>query len=325
MPGIDIAFYTEPSIATRNNVQSSSGDKRFGDSNNKLKVFDQNDSVWAGNPNNKHPDHSYWDYYYTGQDVKVYIDGTEEDSNYSDLPIVEFAFNVTQQKQPVFGFWSYNYDAVMRGNRIVNGAFSIATRHPNYMKGALATAAESRSKLKSSYKNARELTEDDRKINKYWGTVLDATSDQENLFVVHPPFSFVVVYGIQQYSVDRARYANAFRGREFDEDQALFLDTNHRLVEPDTLNYKNRIVLEACELTDVQRSIGPDGQVLIETYSFFARDMVVPAPGGGTVAQTSNTYKPTYDTIESSVTPTSLLEGNNWSLLEDGSPLDVNR
>lgn len=265
-------------------------DRRFGEL---LEVVDETDLRWGGyaktgNPNN------YWDYYFSGQDVKIYVDGTEEDPEFRHLPIQEFAFSVSQQKTPVYGFWSYTYDAIMRGQRIIGGQFSIVTRYPDYMKRLLEKAASVRAKGKSSYRYYRDLTEDDRNIEKYWGKNLDPAYGQagNHLFSAHPPFSFVIVYGVQNLSLssgdldlqNRNAIYNSYRkgpsGPETDINP-LLSDVNERLVESDTADQANRIVLEACELTQVQRAIGSDGAVLTETYEFLARDIISHLPQTG--------------------------------------------
>lgn len=60
----------------------------------------------------------YYDYYFTGEDVKIYIDGLFDAGD--ELDIASFAFGITQQKAPLYGFWSYNYDVMMVGTRIVS-------------------------------------------------------------------------------------------------------------------------------------------------------------------------------------------------------------
>ncbi len=255
-------------------------DLRFGELKSAPMTIREIDRSWGGFvQNTQHPEQAYWDYFYSGQDVKVYIDGTEDDSQFAQLPIAQIAFNVSQQKQPLYGFWSHTFDAVMRGTRIISGSFSLATRYPNYMRNALAKAAASRALLERSYTNVRDLTEDDFNIEEYWGKTRDrAVNDNGNhLFSVHPPFSFVIVYGLQSISVGNQGIDGQREIREmYNSNTALYSDFNERLVETENDIESYRIVLEACEITDVQREITSDGSVLLETYSFFARDIIVP-------------------------------------------------
>lgn len=67
------------------------------------------DEIWGGYVPTGAP-HSYFDYYFSGQDIRVYVDGTADDPEFSNLPIIQLGFNETQKKEPVFGFWSYCVD-----------------------------------------------------------------------------------------------------------------------------------------------------------------------------------------------------------------------
>jgi hypothetical protein len=55
-------------------------------------------------------------------------------------------------------------------------------------------------------------------------------------------------------------------------------DHNHRLVEGFNPQETTRIVLDGCELTDVSRQYASDVPFLAETYTFMARDVIIPQP-----------------------------------------------
>lgn len=175
------------------------------------------------------------------------------------------------------------YDAVMRGNRIVNGTMTLATRYPNYMRDLLAEAARKRSSLSQSDDVfVRHITDDDRKIQQYWHKTLDPAYLQASsslVFSSHPPFNLVVVYGIQNISVPyntvSDSYQSYYQNHYSEKDNTIMSDTNHRLVESDP-QFANRIVIEAIELTGLTREYTPDGSVCMETYDFFARDTYTP-------------------------------------------------
>src|SRR4051812_9269973 len=98
------------------------------------------DAQWAGyNPSNA--PNSYFDYYFSGQDIQVFIDGLEGYPEFATLPISDFGYNITQQKMPIYGFWSYTFDAMARGSRVINGTFRLITKSPDYMRRALEAAA----------------------------------------------------------------------------------------------------------------------------------------------------------------------------------------
>lgn len=240
------------------------------------------DEVWGGYVGSAAP-HSYFDYYFSGQDIRVYIDGTLDDPDYSTLPIMEMGLAIQQKKEPVYGFWDYTYSAVMRGTRVITGQMTIATKSPDYMKNLLSKAAETRSRNAQGveYRNYRQLTEDDRNIEKFWGKNLDPAiaSQGKSIFSVHPPFTMIVLYGLQNVSLNPTTYTvdQYDVWEKYQEDTALATDTNERLVDSDPEFQVNRMIIEAIELTSMSTGFSSTGAVVAETYSFFARDMIIPA------------------------------------------------
>lgn len=218
---------------------------------------------------------SYFDYYFSGQDIICCIDGTEDDPEYRTLPIISMQYNVQQQKMPLYGFWSYTYDAVLRGTRLIQGQCTMATRSPNYMKNCLAKAAESRANRQgaSNYSYFRGLTENDKNIEQYWGKNIDPALNSlgSSIYSVHPPFSFVIIYGVQTASIRDGEYT-----QYLESEYPWTTDTNERIIESDMLNQSNRIILDACEIQSMETGYGSDGSVISETYTFFARDIIVP-------------------------------------------------
>lgn len=242
------------------------------------------DDQWARIAQNSSRQNNYFDYYFSGQDIEVKVVGIPEtDASFGHLPIIEFAFNIEQQKMPVYGFWNYEYTTVLRGVRVVSGAFSIATTYPNYMRDLIAEAAHQNAQLNDydAYPYYRQLTEDDTNIEKYWGSNLDPgyNVNGNNIFSVHPPFSLSVIYGVQDISVNTSGQpedvSNFFSEYYKNKDNTLLSDENHRLVESSPTN-QNRIVLDAVELSSCQRSFTSDGSVCVENYNFLARDLVYP-------------------------------------------------
>jgi hypothetical protein len=220
------------------------------------------DIEWGKNYSGKRPPSSYYDYYYTGQDIIVQIDGVEGVDEFSSLPIISLAINITQQKP-----------------RIVQGEFSLATKTPDYMRRLLSAAAHTRATSGSTVPLRRQ-TDDESKIEQFWNSTIDPgrLAEGKNVFSVHPPFNMIIVYGIQSASLG-SDYANNILDLvdKFGSDNPLYTDVNERLVESDNLNQANRFYLDTCEISAMQRTFSPSGDVCVETYSFFARDLVTPA------------------------------------------------
>lgn len=232
---------------------------------------------WAESYRETGAPHSYYDYYFAGQDIKVYIVGAED----FDIPIIEMGFNIEQQKAPVYGLWSYTYDAVLRGTRLVSGTFSIATTSTDFMRRALSKSASERAASSAFTYMKSKRTEDDVNIDKYWGRNLDPNLGpaQKNIFSVHPPFDFIVKYGIQTTSIDQSgndtHWDPNFAG-DYGEDYPLSMDTNERLVNTSMGQRVLQLNIEACEIQSMQVGYAPDGSVITETYQFFARDIIIP-------------------------------------------------
>lgn len=233
------------------------------------------DSKWATGIRSKTLQESYFDYFFTGQDVEVYIEGTEEWTGYK-LPLINLAYSVEQKKVPLFGHASSTYDAVMRGNRMVTGAFTIATTTVDYMTELLSFAANTREELRNGDKQLAPIKEDLANIQRYWSINTDNAllpSGTKHLFSGHPPFNMYILVGFQPDS-------NAIIGSELDcedvsnmypVDKFIALDINERLMQTDPEG-TNRRIIQNVELVKFDTMISSEGDVLAETYSFFARD-----------------------------------------------------
>lgn len=248
------------------------------------------DLIWSGKSTDELKFNSYYDYYFTGEDVRIYIDGLFDAGQ--ELDIANFAFMIKQEKQPVYGFWSYNYDVMMMGTRIIAGEFSIYSRYPGRMRDLLSAAAKQRVAFNKGEQGARieswllsraESNEDEKNIEKYWAnSSLDRlssdtnTSNDRNIFSAHPPFNFIIKYGTQEGSVTTKGRNGGTGGEDnFDTlDRIMATDYNERLVQKNSSDSMN-IVLQSIHLTNMATSYVPGGQALIETYQFMARDMYI--------------------------------------------------
>lgn len=221
----------------------------------------------------------YFDYFFTGQDVQITIDGLE--SNDDILPIYSFAYNIQQQKQPLYGFWSYTYDAMLRGTRIVTGAFSIIATEPYLLTGKIAKAAQVRATATAANQVGnmhaiRGLDEDEALIDSFWRRNYDTNlqDGQQHLFSIHPPFNFVIRYGLQDTS--SVHQSPSFRASEirqaYNNSDPMFLDYNERLIKNPVSQLDMQVLLENVELMSKQIEYDTEGTPLIETYTFMARD-----------------------------------------------------
>lgn len=255
------------------------------------------DLYWAGGKQSGDPRFSnYYDYFFSGEDIKVYIDGLFDAKD--ELDIGSFAFLIKQQKMPVFGFWSYNFDAVANGTRIITGEFSLYSRYPRRMTELLEEAArvrvDSASGKKSSsgvisvMKSENESRKDEENIQKYWAnSQLDRiTSDPaiksansnggNNIFSAHPPFNFVILYGIEEASLSSnpgsQNRGTATMATRDNLDRIISTDVNERKIKLVDQKTPMKIILQNVHLMSMRTEYQGGGSPLIEHYSFMARD-----------------------------------------------------
>ena len=104
-----------------------------------LKTFspldDEIDLQWGGQSEDNNKFNMYYDYYFSGEDVKIYIDGLFDAGQ--ELDIASFSFSIKQEKSPLYGFWSYNFDAVMTGTRIIQRRVCFIYKIPRKNEGHL--------------------------------------------------------------------------------------------------------------------------------------------------------------------------------------------
>jgi len=244
---------------------------------------------------------SYYDYFFSGEDVKVYIDGLFDEKD--EMDIASMAFVVKQEKQPLYGFWSYNYDAMMLGTRLITGELSIYSRYPRRMTDLLEQAAKVRmessssnpssavrSILGSSTDQARK--DDEINIQKYWlnsefdrvtsdpmsRTLIEGQDAGHNIFSAHPPFNLIIFYGVEEDAVTNNKivtYDSANNiNRQLNSDRILSTDYNERKTLTDlSSSSPMKLVLQNINLMSMTTSYTSGGQPLVENYQFVARDM----------------------------------------------------
>jgi hypothetical protein len=180
------------------------------------------DLEWANQHIEGSAPNSYFDYFFGGSDVRIHVAELSDDEEFGRIPIHNFAFNVNQNKTPVYGYWSYTYDSMMRGVRLISGQFTLVTRYPDYMKRLLSKAADARvsnhRNLTDDYPVPSQWREDEENLDRYWGKHLDASAlaQKGTEWSIHPPFSFVIVYGVQDASIETRDLESRFSSYEND-------------------------------------------------------------------------------------------------------------
>ena len=273
------------------------------------------DLYWSGGKTTGDPRFSnYYDYFFSGEDVRVYIDGLFDPKD--ELDIAGFGFLIKQEKQAVYGFWSYNFDAMMNGSRIITGQFSLYSRYPRRMTHLLEEAARVRSfsasgksdnsGVVSVLRSQNESRTDEENIQKYWANsqldrittdpaISTSSADgQHNIFSAHPPFNFVIVYGVEESSlspVGVAENASTAAMEQRDNlDRIISTDINERKVKMSDNKTPMKIVLQNVHLMQMSTEYQSGGSPLIETYSFVARDFYLTEAESGFNPYTGKTF-----------------------------------
>jgi len=255
------------------------------------------DLYWAGGKSSGDQRFSnYYDYYFSGEDVKVYIDGLFDAKD--ELDIAGFGYLVKQEKQALYGFWSYNFDAIMNGTRIISGQFSIYSRYPRRMTELLEAAAIARTNSISGKADSagvisvmraqNESRKDEENIQKYWAnSQLDrittdpaistsSSNGDRNIFSAHPPFNFVILYGVEESGLSSVGTSvNSTTGsvsQRDNLDRIISTDINERKIKLSNPTTPMKIILQDVHIMQMSTEYQSGGAPLIETYSFVARD-----------------------------------------------------
>lgn len=249
------------------------------------------DLAWAGRaPDTDNRFSNYYDYYFSGEDIMVFIDGLYGPDDRMD--IASLSYSIRQEKQPLYGFWSYNHDAVMYGTRIVSGEFTMYTRYPRRMTELLEKAAKVRA-TEESKRNGQKIvtrmvpqsntsTQDEVNIQKYWAysqldriTTDPSSNDSQarNIFSAHPPFNFIILYGAEETALSPI---NAPRSEDYlindNLDRMIYSDVNQRSIKVDNIANPMKVVLQQVQLMNMTTGYSPGGQAIVESYQFIARD-----------------------------------------------------
>jgi hypothetical protein len=169
--------------------------------------------------------------YYSGHDVYVFV-VRDSDKKLVPIPVTGFQFGISQEKIPIYGAWSYTYDAVSDGSRIVQGQFSLVFTEPNHMGRLLSLAGDpDHNPSDSSITEALDLVDPDGSIksralkkSSIWGSELNdiekaflspsstnpsykgvqsrreaypfgSKGSPEALYASHPPFDLLIAFG----------------------------------------------------------------------------------------------------------------------------------
>lgn len=234
--------------------------------------------------------------YFSGANVHVY---------FGDVYVEELdsiAFSLEENVAPIFGYNSYTFDTVLRGNRYVTGQFTVNFTENGYVQTILDVIATKVRAVEQAgnidqgygssstyYKNDKRRTKNIRNITKgytgenynqyinslqdnYWGKPNNNHLSNVGLNKDENPFWYGRQNGITN---DNPLKENGFN---------ILIDFNPETAEADFENclknmgtgisfYNTFRTIIGVHITSSSQEMSSDGRVLKETFGFIARDL----------------------------------------------------
>ncbi|MGL4820710.1 MAG: hypothetical protein ACRC5C_12125 [Bacilli bacterium] len=225
----------------------------------------------AKKKDNYYPDRLSSNYYYSGSDVRVYFGDMWVDQ------IVDIQFQLIESVAPIFGYNSYTYDAVARGNRIVQGQFTVQFTEVGYMQTILKGIAAKMTKY------GKAFTKDN------FEHVFDKGGKRKD----RPIHTLITDFDKYSEAYENAIWGSAHvEVNERKTNTFFYPDSNNNMdilqrkgfnilityggacVEGRPSNsYKTAQSIIGVQIQDVVQRVDPGGNVVQETYSFIAKDI----------------------------------------------------
>lgn len=247
---------------------------------------------------------SYDSHFFSGQDCFVFLYPYYH-NKLIPLPVTQFQYGISQQKSPIFGAWSYHWDAVAKGQIIVQGEFSIVYTMPNLLGTLLGKDTEPDFVKKNPQGGVLPLLDNSKSMevarrkdlrNDIWGNGKNeedptiygiGTKKGRNVreafpfgrkedpnYCGHQPFDIVIAYGDNpsMHFTDSS---------EFEYGTWIDLSRDYQKMMSMSINEEGwtssrRVRIESVELMSAGTLLDVSGQPLQETYSFIARDVNTP-------------------------------------------------
>jgi len=222
--------------------------------------------------------------YYSGTDARIYFGDIWVDE------IVEIEFGLQEQVAPIYGYGSYTWDVVARGNRVVAGQFVINFKEVGYLQTILNSL--------SSAMNTREedkwfsLNEFNKEIGEGTGrykrdlppeTVIENFKELANDYEA-------TLWGepgsdrkeFNEFTDNRTK-EHYFSGTRFGvENNKLLKNHGFNILltyggacDPGRVStgYRTTQTIVGVQLTGVSQRVDPSGNPIQEVYSFIAKDL----------------------------------------------------
>lgn len=215
--------------------------------------------------------------YYSGADVRLYF----ENIYFNDA--VNIQYQVLEQVMPVYGYASYTADRMLRGSRIIQGAFTINFKRGFYLYSLLENLNKPTNPL--TRKGIANKNADDTLINtpsdyegvltaintknrvevvnsfkeKFWNNLNNTTPEKEG--DTNKPLLDTGSVGFDIY----IKYGNPDLNNKEDE---IDPETGYTIKDIGTME-----VLKGVQLTGVNKIIDDSGRPILESYNFMCKDL----------------------------------------------------
>ena len=264
-----------------------------------------------GNTKNA-PTLSYQNYFFSGNDITVGIIPYYK-NKIIHIPVTDMVYGVSQEKIPIYSAFSYMWDVVAKGTKIVRGEFSIVFSKPNYIGRLLGAPEDADTPIIDGTAvnpivdvSTEELVDNkDSLREQFWGSANESitTSNvyQTSNDISRPAFPF----GRQPWGKNwpEGKYEADYAGHQpFDLIIIMGTTTSYHRQNNDGFNgytswiegmddeenpysanqyndeyhvRSEKIILKNVEIMSCGIGIDPSGQPLRESYSFIARDAII--------------------------------------------------
>lgn len=225
--------------------------------------------------------------YFTGADIRIYFGDIWVDE------ITSLQFTLQEQVAPIFGYASYTWDKVARGNRYIQGSFSINFKESYYLHSVMNTLS-SRMRTESgstgfATSQWKEGVDIEHLINQSGGTEFDSIADEfeKSLWGAGNNKSInkaTKLRGKDTYFYPEHRGKNDDKGNPtYDSEisQKVLAEHGFNIIigygpmnETGGMKAAESVhSLIGVQLTGVSQIIGGDGQPIQEQYTFIAKDL----------------------------------------------------
>lgn len=219
--------------------------------------------------------------YFSGTDIRIYFGDLWIDE------IVEINYTLQEQVAPIYGYASYTWDKVARGNRLVQGTFVINFKEAGYLQTVLNSLSSEMSQEKEWF------SENEFK------TGVSYKAEGESMFTAQKDVP--VEYVINNFKALADQFEDSLWGKKSDfqtftkdrwKESFFYGANNNKNAKPlkdhgfnilltygnesdpsrkDNLSTSQTIV--GVQLTGVSQRVDPSGNPIQEVYSFIAKDI----------------------------------------------------